>query len=49
MSYLRALAGLLRTPFASANREALGFAVPFYGLVLGAGGLVAWGLWRALG
>ncbi|WP_162915214.1 hypothetical protein [Desertibaculum subflavum] len=45
MRYLRDWLDLLRDPLATANREALGFALLFYGggtLAFGLVGLVAW-------
>ena len=49
MKYLSALRDLLRAPFATANREALGFALLFYGGIAMALGLVALGLWLLVG
>ena len=45
MKYLSALRDLLRAPFATANREALGFALIFYGGGAVLIGGVALGLW----
>lgn len=45
MKYLHALRDLLRAPFATANREALGFALIFYGGLILALALIAAGLW----
>ena len=49
MSYLRAVLELLRDPFATANREALGFTLVFYGGLVAALGLIALGLWLIFG
>ena len=48
MKYLHAFRDLLRAPFATANREALGFALIFYGGIAALLGAVALGLWLLL-